>query len=96
MAQPDAHAQEPAGWQFRYPPDGPWTFFASVIPTQAVLDYWRKPIDEGGMGAEVRPVYADDKAQKICNWLRRQASAENDPAKREAFIEAHNAAQALK
>lgn len=29
--------------------------------------------------------------EACANWLRRNANAEKDPAKREAFIEAHNA-----
>lgn len=90
MAQPDAHAQD-AWWKI-------------------LADNWRGRNGNTVTGDSVRNSCADelekvaahhtpaenDKAQKICNWLRRQASAENDPAKREAFIEAHNAAVKIK
>lgn len=54
--------RQPAAWQYRYSQKDFWKTFAGgetgELPSDAVLDYWRKPEAEGGMGCELRPVFA--------------------------------------
>lgn len=41
--------------------------------------------------AEGRAAGRKEAFREAANWLRRQASAENDPKAKAAFVEAHNA-----
>lgn len=55
--------------------------------------------DNGRLRGKVAALEMRDEkaaAHRICNWLRRQATAEKEPKARAAFIEAHNTALAIK